>query len=58
VVGKGRCRLVTWAEDGEAAVFGIHIDADFPQQVFVLAEHFGDTTDGADVAYRGHDQAA
>ena len=58
VVREGRYRLFTGAEDGEAAVSRIHIDTDFLQQVFVLAEHFGDTADCEDVAYPGHDQAA
>jgi hypothetical protein len=58
VVGESRYCLFIWVEDGEAAVFGIHLDADFLQQVFVLAEHFGDTADGEDVAYPGHGQAA
>jgi hypothetical protein len=42
--------VFAWAEDGEAAVFRIRIDADFLQQVLVLAEHFGDTADCEDVA--------
>ena len=58
VVREGRYRLFTGAEDGEAAVFRIHIDTDFLQQVLVLAEHFGDTADCEDVAYPGHGQAA
>ena len=45
-------------EDGEATVFRIHFDADFLQQVLVLAEHFGDTADGEDVADPSHGQAA
>ena len=58
VVCEGRYCLFTGTEDGEAAVFRIHLDTDFLQQVFVLAEHFGDTADGEDVAYPGHGQAA
>ena len=55
---EGRRRLFPEAEDGETAVFGIHIDTDFLQQVLVLAEHFGDTADCEDLAYPGHGQAA
>jgi hypothetical protein len=40
--------------DGEAAIFRIHFDTDFLQEVLVLAEHFGDTADCEDVAYPGH----
>jgi len=58
VVGESRYCLFTGTEDGEAAVFRIHLDADFLQQVFVLAEYFGDTADGEDVPYPGHGQAA
>jgi len=58
VVREGRYRLFPGTEDGEAAVFRIHIDTDFLQQVLVLAEHFGDTADCEDVAYAGHGQAA
>ncbi len=58
VVREGRYCLFTGTEDGEAAVFRIHLDTDFLQQVFVLAEHFGDTADCEDEAYPGHDQAA
>jgi hypothetical protein len=54
---EGRYGFFTGAEDGEAAVFRIHFDADFLQQVLVLAQHFGDTGDCEDVADRGHDQA-
>ena len=45
VVREGRYRLFTRPEDGEAAVFRIHFDTDFLQQVLVLAKHFGDTAD-------------
>jgi hypothetical protein len=58
VLREGRYRLVAGAEDSEAAVFGIHIDTDFLQQVLVFTEHFGDTADCEDVAYAGHGQAA
>ena len=58
VVREGRYRLFTGAEDGEAAVFRIHFDTDFLQQVLVFAEHFGDPADCEDVAYPGHRQAA
>ena len=39
-------------------VFRVHFNADLVQPVLVLAEHFGDTGDGEDVAYPSHDQAA
>ena len=58
IVPESRYRLFTEVEDGEAAVFRIHLDTNFLQQVLVLAEHFGDTADGEDVAYPGHGQAA
>ena len=58
VLREGRYRLFSGAEDGEAAVFRIHIDTDFLQQVLVLAEHFGDPADCEEVAYPGHGQAA
>jgi hypothetical protein len=57
-VCEGGCRPFSGAEDGDAAVFRIHVDADFLQQVLVLAEHFGDPADCEDVAYPGHGQAA
>ena len=55
---EGRYRLFTGAEDGETAVFRIHFVADLMQPILVLAEHFGDTGDGEDVAYPGYGQAA
>jgi hypothetical protein len=58
VAGEGRYRLFPGTEDGEAAIFRIHIDTDFLQQVLVLIEHFGDAGDCEDVAYPGHGQAA
>jgi hypothetical protein len=58
VVREGRYCLFTGAEDGEAAVFGVHFDGDFLQPVLVLAEHLGDASDGEDVTYPGHGQAA
>src|ERR1017187_9741952 len=55
---EGRYRLFAGAEDGETAVFQVHFGADLVQPVLVLADHFSDTSDGEDVAYPGHDQAA
>jgi hypothetical protein len=55
---EGRYRLFTEAKNGETAVFRVHFDADLVQPVLVFADHFGDTGDGEDVAYPGHDQAA
>src|ERR1017187_479783 len=55
---EGRYRLFTEAKNGETAVFRVHFGADLLQPILVLADHFGDTGDGEDVAYPGHDQAA
>jgi hypothetical protein len=57
-VCEGRYRLITGAEDGEAAVFRVHFGADLVQPILVLAKHFGDTADGEDVTYPSHRQAA
>lgn len=58
VAREGRYRLFPRPDDDEAAIFRIHIDTDFPQQVLVLAEHFGDPAECEDVAYPSHGQAA
>ena len=58
VVREGRYCFFAYAEDSEAAVFRIHFDADVTQPVLVLAQHFGDTADCEDGAYRSHGQAA
>jgi hypothetical protein len=55
---EGRYRLFPGAENCEAAILGVHIDADLLQQVLVFSEHFCDAGDCEDVAYPCHGQAA
>jgi hypothetical protein len=51
-----RVKAVVLSEHGQAAVLRIQFDADFVQLVVVLAEQFGDTSDG-EVSYRSYRQA-
>jgi hypothetical protein len=48
ILGEGRDAVVTDAVDMQAAVFGEHVDLAFVQPVLVLAERFGNVTDGED----------
>lgn len=55
---EGRYQLFPGAENCEAAVLWVHIDADLLQQVFIFTEHLGDAGDCEDVAYPCLGQAA
>jgi hypothetical protein len=46
ILGEGRDAILTDAIDAQAAVFGEHIDREFVQPVFILAERFGYVADG------------
>jgi hypothetical protein len=45
ILGEGRDAILTDAIDAQAAVFGEHIDREFVQPIFILAERFGDVAD-------------
>jgi hypothetical protein len=44
--------------DVQAVVFGVHVDREFVQPVFVFTEQFGDMVDGKDGGDGRQDQAA
>src|SRR3979490_3068984 len=55
---EGRYRLFPGAENGEAAVFGEHVDRERVQPVFIFAKHFGGVGDGEDAGDGSQGQAA
>lgn len=50
--------LIVGPVDPEATVLQFHVDIDLPQQLGVLAEHFGGEREGVDPGDRSHGQAA
>jgi hypothetical protein len=44
--------------DGDDAVFGLHLDDDFVEEILVLLQHFGDPGEGEDGRDGSHAQAA
>ena len=58
VVSEGRDAILTDPVDAQTAIFGEHVDLEFPQPFLILAELFGDVVDGEDVRDGRQGQAA
>jgi hypothetical protein len=49
IFGEGRDAILTDTVDTQAAIFGEHVDLEFPQPFLILAELFGDVANCEDM---------